>query len=169
MDKAKVPFVKNKNKSAGARRAGSGHQKAGANSCARTKANRARVKRQQPPPPKAPVEGAKVSQQLPVGMIRGKSSSRLRVLLNKNQLFMLTIHLNYKSVHRRERAESLWNSPTQKVDSLRQQQVGGGEVTAFQGRRGKTTRARPQIKTTGQSPRLADGRTRRGAIGGRLT
>lgn len=122
-----------------------------------------------PHPQRPRWRGAKVSQQLPVGKIRGKSSSRLRVLLNKNQLFMLTIHLNYKSVHRRERAESLWNSPTQKVDSLRQQQVGGGEVTAFQGRRGKTTRARPQIKKTGPSPRLADGRTRRGAIGGRLT
>lgn len=50
MDEAKVPFVKNKNKSGGARRAGSGHQKAGLNSCDWTKANRARVKRQQPRP-----------------------------------------------------------------------------------------------------------------------
>lgn len=56
MDNAKVPFVKNKNKSGGARRAGSGTRRPGPIPAPGPKQTE-RVKRQQPPPPPRPRGG----------------------------------------------------------------------------------------------------------------
>lgn len=70
MDNAKVPFVKNKNKSGGARRAGSGTRRPGPIPAPGPKQTERVKRRQQPPPtPKAPGRPAKVSQGPPVRMI----------------------------------------------------------------------------------------------------
>lgn len=83
----------------------------------------------------AVVPSLKLAQVLPVQMTnwcitwprmsQENACLRLRFLLNKNHLFILTIHLNYKSVHTQEQALSHFGKDR---FSLRQQHEGGAEV-----------------------------------------